>query len=263
MKDRIVPGPDPDFPYLTEYDRYEFPPPERGGNIVAVGGNLSPGMLLSAYEQGIFPWYNPEDPIIWQSPDPRMVLFPENLHISASMKKVFKKRQFGFALDHNFMGVIRRCADMYRPGQGGTWITEDIIAAYTKMHYLGWAHSAESYEKGELVGGCYGIRLGNVFFGESMFAKKSNASKAAFLTLAQILFTDGVAFIDCQVYTDHLASLGAEEISRRDFLPLLKKTLALRRPIKSGDAISMGRLTDTLDRRGNWGLCYGFGTYEQ
>jgi leucyl/phenylalanyl-tRNA--protein transferase len=258
MKSRIVSGPDPDFPYLSEYDRYSFPPLDTySGSIVALGGNLSPGMLLSAYEQGIFPWYNPEDPILWQSPDPRMVLFPENLHIADSMKKVFKKGRFELALDRDFVGVIKNCADMYRPGQRGTWITEDIIAAYTKMHYLGWAHSAESYENGELAGGCYGIRLGNVFFGESMFAKRSNASKAAFLSLAQLLFSDGVAFIDCQVYTDHLASLGAVEIGRQEFLPLLKKTLALRHPIQhTGDLAAFYTLSDTLDRRGNWGLLY-------
>ncbi|MDR3342760.1 MAG: leucyl/phenylalanyl-tRNA--protein transferase [Treponema sp.] len=224
---RATPGPDPDFPYLDAYQRFAFPPPEQSpGNIIAVGGNLSPGMLLSAYEQGIFPWYNPEDPLLWQSPDPRFILFPEKLHISASMKKVFKKGDFEVTLDRNFAGVIKGCAEIYRPGQGGTWITEDIITAYTELHRLGWAHSVESYQGGELVGGCYGLRLGKVFFGESMFAKRSNASKAAFLTLAQRLFAEGVAFIDCQVPTEHLQSLGGEEMNRRDFLSLLRKTLA-------------------------------------
>ncbi|GHU80495.1 leucyl/phenylalanyl-tRNA--protein transferase [Spirochaetia bacterium] len=216
-------GPDPDFPYLTENDRYRFPPPEEAeGDIVALGGNLSPGMLLSAYEQGIFPWYNPEEPILWQSPDPRFVIFPEKLHISSSMQRVFKRGDFEVTLDRDFEGVIRGCSEIDRPGQGGTWITHDIIAAYTELHRLGWAHSAESCQDGELAGGCYGILLGKVFCGESMFTRKSNASKAAFLTLAQGLFSRGVTFIDCQVPTDHLRSLGGEEMSRRDFLRLLK-----------------------------------------
>jgi leucyl/phenylalanyl-tRNA--protein transferase len=245
-KKRIVSGPDPDFPYLTEYERYPFPPPDKHPNsIVAFGGNLSPGMLLSAYEQGVFPWYNNRNPILWHSPDPRFVLFPEKLHVSVSMKKVLKKGLFRFAMDRDFAGVIRACAETYRPGQGGTWINQDIIAAYTELHRLGWAHSAESYDQGELVGGCYGVRLGNVFFGESMFARKSNASKAAFLTLAKLLFSDGVLFIDCQVYTDHLASLGAEEISRRSFLSLLTETLA---PRHLGGEPERGK----MDRRGNW-----------
>jgi leucyl/phenylalanyl-tRNA--protein transferase len=256
----MVSGPDPNFPYLTEFDRYPFPRPEKytENGIVAIGGNLSPGMLLSAYEQGIFPWYNPEDPLVWQSPDPRMVLFPEKLHISTSMKKVFKKRQFQFALDRDFSEVIKNCGEIYRPGQRGTWITEDIINAYTELHYLGWAHSAESYANGELVGGCYGIRLGNVFFGESMFSKRPNASKVAFLSLAQKLFADGVLFIDCQVYTDHLASLGAEKMRRHDFLPLLHKTLASRRYIgDTGNFVSSYAQSDRADRRGNWAWLFG------
>ncbi|MDR2494208.1 MAG: leucyl/phenylalanyl-tRNA--protein transferase [Spirochaetaceae bacterium] len=249
-----APGPDPDFPYLSEYDRYAFPKPDsQRDGVVAIGGNLSPGMLLSAYEQGIFPWYNPDDPILWQSPDPRMVLFPKNLHISRSMKKVFTQARFTVALDRNFYAVIKNCADRYRPGQYGTWITDDIIAAYTQMHYLGWAHSAECYADEELVGGCYGMRLGAVFFGESMFAVRPNASKTAFLSLARLLFDDGVDFIDCQVYTDHLASLGAVEMPKSEFLPLLRETLALRYPLKNSPN---DRLTDIIDRRGNWNLLY-------
>ncbi|GHV45949.1 leucyl/phenylalanyl-tRNA--protein transferase [Spirochaetia bacterium] len=228
MRNRPRPGPDPLFPYLSENERYRFPDPaESHGDIVALGGNLSPGLLLSAYEQGIFPWYNPEDPILWQSPDPRFVLFPEKLHISSSMKKIFKKGEFEIAFDRDFAGVIRGCAEIGRPGQGGTWITDDIISAYTELHRLGYAHSAESYHEGRLVGGCYGIRLGRVFFGESMFAKRSNASKAAFLTLAQNLFANGLSFIDCQVHTDHLESLGGVEMSRPEFLKLLRETLVV------------------------------------
>jgi leucyl/phenylalanyl-tRNA--protein transferase len=236
-------GPDPDFPFLTEFDRYVFPGPENcQEDIVAVGGNLSPGMLLSAYEQGIFPWFNPEDPVIWQSPDPRFVIFPEKLHISRSMQKILGRGDFEIALDRDFAGVISACSSIVRPGQRGTWITADIIAAYVRLHQLGYAHSAESYRDGKLAGGCYGIRLGRVFFGESMFTKQANASKAAFLTLARILFQDGIALIDCQVHTGHLESLGGEEISRSDYLAILRNTLGSR--------------NDSGDRRGNWGNIY-------
>jgi len=227
---RLYSGPDPDFPFLDESTRFMFPPPEKwSGDVVAVGGNLSPGMLISAYEQGIFPWYNPGDPVIWQSPDPRMVIFPENLRVSKSMRKLLERGEFGIAFNHDFAGVIRGCSEIERPGQDGTWIDDDIIAAYIEMHRLGWAHSAEAYLDGELAGGCYGIRFGGarggVFFGESMFARKPNASKAAFLSLALSLFADGVAFIDCQVPTPHLYSLGGQEMGRGEFLALLRETL--------------------------------------
>jgi len=218
------PGPDPDFPRLEETDFFSFAPPEKWkDDIVAVGGNLSPGMLLSAYEQGIFPWYNPEDPILWQSPDPRCVIFPEKLHISASMRKIFKNRVFDISFDEDFEGVIRGCSEIFRPGQGGTWITEDIIKAYLELHFLGWAHSAETWQDGELVGGCYGVLMGKGFFGESMFSRRENASKAAFLSLAKKLFENGLAFIDCQVPTPHLISLGGEVMARADFLKLIEK----------------------------------------
>jgi leucyl/phenylalanyl-tRNA--protein transferase len=243
VKNRIASGPDPQFPYLTEFDRYMFPPPEDClSDIIAVGGNLSPGMLLSAYEQGIFPWFAPEDPIIWQSPDPRFVLFPEKLHISRSMKKVLDRGDFEISLDRDFAGVIKACAVAERPGQEGTWITGDIIDAYIDLHRLGFAHSVESYDRDGLAGGCYGLRLGRIFFGESMFTKKSNASKAAFLTLARLLFADGLAFIDCQVHTGHLESLGAEEISRNDYLAILRGNLEIR--------------DKKSDRQENWGKLY-------
>jgi leucyl/phenylalanyl-tRNA---protein transferase len=223
---KFKPGPDPDFPYLDENTRYRFPPPETwSDSVVAVGGNLSPGMLLSAYEQGVFPWYGPGDPLIWQSPDPRMVIFPEKLHVSRSMKKVFEKEKFLVSINRDFNAVIRGCCEIDRPGQGGTWITEDIIEAYTEMHRLGWVVSSEAYLDGELAGGCYGMRLGRVFCGESMFALKPNASKAAFIGLASILFTQGVSFIDCQMPSKHLRSLGGEEMPRDTFLALLKREL--------------------------------------
>jgi leucyl/phenylalanyl-tRNA--protein transferase len=210
-----------------------------------MGGNLSPGMLLSAYEQGIFPWFGPEDPIFWHSPDPRFVIFPEKLHVSRSMEKILQRRAFEPALDRDFAAVIRSCAETGRAGQDGTWITNAMIRSYTELHRLGWAHSAESYQGGKLAGGCYGIRLGRAFFGESMFSRVSNASKAAFLTLARLLFADGVSFIDCQIPTEHLRSLGGEEISRREFLRLLKKALAGRQAA-----------ADSADRRGHWGELY-------
>jgi leucyl/phenylalanyl-tRNA--protein transferase len=221
-------GPDPGFPYLDKDKRFSFPDPAEAEDpsVIAWGGNLSPGMLLSAYEQGLFPWYSEGEPVIWHSPDPRFVLFPEKLHVSASMKKILKRGNFTVTFDRDFPAVISACSEMYRPGQGGTWITDDMIAAYTELHRLGLARSAEAYVEGELVGGCYGLKLGNAFFGESMFAKKSNASKAAFLTLARRLFDEeGVRFIDCQVHTNHLESLGAEEIGRKEYLALLKETL--------------------------------------
>jgi len=223
IKALFTPGPDPDFPYLDETIRYQFPDPEKWDNdIVSIGGNLSPGMLLSAYEQGIFPWNNPEDPIIWQSPDPRCVIFPDTLHISSSMQKILKNRTFKITIDNNFDGVIKSCAEKKRSNQNGTWITGDIIKAYTELHKLGWAHSAEAWQDGELAGGCYGIILGRAFCGESMFANKANASKAAFISFAQYLFEHNTAFIDCQVPNKHLISLGGEEMSRRNFLELLE-----------------------------------------
>ena len=218
----ILAGPDPDFPYLDETMNFPFPDPEGwDDNIVAIGGNLSPGMLLSAYEQGIFPWYNPGDPLLWQSPDPRCVIFPDNLHISSSMKKIFKQGIFEITYDKDFEGVIRGCSQTPRHNQNGTWISDDIINAYVELHRLGWVHSAEAWYEGELAGGCYGALLGKCFIGESMFSRKPNASKAAFLSLAEIMFEHGVAFIDCQVPTKHLLSLGGESMARNDFLELL------------------------------------------
>ena len=226
--ERFKPGPDPDFPYLGEFDRYTFPDPlSAEGNIIAAGGNLSPGMLLSAYEQGIFPWFNPEDPVLWQSPDPRCVIFPDKLHISQSMHKIFKRGDFKIFFDKDFEGVITACGNVKRRGQNGTWITEDIKKAYIELHRLGYAHSAEAWQDGVLAGGCYGILLGRVFCGESMFSKKPNASKAAFLSLAGNLFEAGIQFIDCQVPTPHLASLGGQPVSRPEFLQLLSETLTI------------------------------------
>ncbi|MDR1178320.1 MAG: leucyl/phenylalanyl-tRNA--protein transferase [Spirochaetaceae bacterium] len=256
------PGPDPGFPYLDENRRYQFPPaPAAQNGIVAVGGNLSPGMLLSAYEQGIFPWYNPEDPVIWQSPDPRCVIFPHTLHISRSMEKILKRRDFEIALDRDFPAMISACSGIPRPGQAGTWITQDIVEGYTALHRLGWAHSAECRREGRLAGGCYGIRLGKVFFGESMCSLVPNASKAALLTLARIMFDDGLAFIDCQVPTEHLLSLGAVVVSRGDYLRLLGENLSEHFPRGKADGGTgpigdSSRESDRAGRRGNWGALY-------
>jgi leucyl/phenylalanyl-tRNA--protein transferase len=184
--------------------------------------------LLSAYEQGIFPWFGPDDPVIWQSPDPRCVIFPEKLHISSSMQKILNSNIFKITYDENFDGIIRGCAEKKRPGQNGTWITDDIIEAYTELHKLGFVHSAEAWQDGKLVGGCYGLLLGKVFCGESMFANVPNASKAAFLSFAELLFAKGTAFIDCQIPTRHLISLGGEEMARNEFLGLLRKYKASR-----------------------------------
>jgi leucyl/phenylalanyl-tRNA--protein transferase len=238
------------FPYLTENERFDFPLPEKSprGGIIAWGGNLSPGMLLSAYEQGIFPWFNEKEPVLWHSPDPRFVIFPEKLHVSESMKKTFRRREYTVTFDLDFPSVIKSCSGISRPGQDGTWITSGVIAAYTELHRLGWAHSAEAWTEDGLAGGCYGIRLGDVFFGESMFTRRSNASKAAFLTLAETLIDDGVRLIDCQVHTDHLESLGGEEMRRAAFLRFLRETFAVRRSRTSA--------ADKADRRGNWGKLY-------
>jgi leucyl/phenylalanyl-tRNA--protein transferase len=220
-------GPDPDFPFLSENQRFKFPPPEKAKHhsVVAYGGNLSPGMLLSAYEQGLFPWYGEDDPVIWHCPDPRFVLFPEKLHVSRTMQKILRQNVFTVTFDKDFSGVITSCSQVKRPGQNSTWITVDIIEAYTELHRLGWVHSAEAYLEGELAGGCYGVLIGKVFFGESMFHLKPNASKAAFITLARMLFEKGVRLIDCQQHTSHLESRGAEDISRKEFLALLREAV--------------------------------------
>ncbi|MDP3359381.1 MAG: leucyl/phenylalanyl-tRNA--protein transferase [Lutibacter sp.] len=191
--------------------------------LLAIGGDLSAERLLLAYKSGIFPWYNPREPIIWYSPDPRMVLFPKNLKISKSMKQIIRKNQFRATFNQNFSEVIANCKNSYREGQGGTWITDEMEQAYINLHQLGVAKSVEVWEGDELVGGLYGIDLGHVFCGESMFSKVSNASKFAFIYLVQKLEKEHYTLIDCQVYNAHLASLGADEISRETFLSYLKK----------------------------------------
>ena len=190
--------------------------------LLAIGGDLSVERLELAYKSGIFPWYNEGEPIIWYSPDPRMVLFPKDLKISKSMKQIIRKNEFKITYNQNFGEVILNCKNMYRVGQGGTWITNQMQQAYIKLHEKGIAKSVEVWQNDELVGGLYGIDLGHVFCGESMFSKVSNASKLAFIYLIQKLEKQQYKLIDCQVYNSHLASLGASEISRVAFLKYLE-----------------------------------------
>jgi len=199
----------------------DFPPLQDAltepNGLIAIGGDLSVSRLLSAYQQGIFPWFSEGDPLLWWSPDPRMVLFPDNLKISASLKKTLKKTQYEVRFNTAFREVITACSQTNRAHQAGTWITEDIIEAYCNMFMAGYAVCAEAWLNDALVGGCYGIKIGNMFYGESMFHHKTDASKIAFVHLVHKLKTEGVGMIDCQMNTRHLASLGAAEISRDDF----------------------------------------------
>ncbi|WP_373058456.1 leucyl/phenylalanyl-tRNA--protein transferase [Zunongwangia sp. H14] len=203
-----------------------FPPVEYAckDGLLAIGGDLSLQRLKDAYEKGIFPWYNESQPVLWWSPNPRMILFPEKLKVSRSMKRLLKKEAFKVTYNEAFAEVIHNCASIERKGQNGTWLTGEMKRAYLGLHQLGLAISVEVWEDKELVGGLYGIYLKekHVFCGESMFTKKSNASKYGFIHLVRKLREQGVKLIDCQVYTKHLESLGAEEISREDFMEFLK-----------------------------------------
>lgn len=190
--------------------------------IVAVGGDLSVERLILAYSKGIFPWYSSDkSPILWWSPDPRFVLFPENLIVSKSMRPYFNQNKFKVTWDQNFEDVIKNCQKIDREDQPGTWITNKMLAAYIQLHKKGYAHSVEVWMGNELVGGLYGISLGKVFFGESMFAKVSNASKFGFISLVNQLKQKGFLLIDCQQETKHLESLGANAIKRKDFIDIL------------------------------------------
>jgi len=215
------------MPIFLSSDANSFPDVELADEdgLLAFGGNLSFDTLLNAYKRGIFPWYNEDEPICWYSPNPRFVLFPNKLKISSSMKKVIKNGELKFSIDTNFSGVIKNCRMAKRKGEPRTWITDEIEKAYTTLFEKGFAHCAEAWHNKELVGGLYGVQLGKVFFGESMFANKSNASKFAFIKYVQALQKNGVEMIDCQVYTPHLESLGAEFIPRKDFTDLLNKLI--------------------------------------
>tara|TARA_R110000751_G_scaffold78650_5_gene158712 strand:- start:5139 stop:5774 length:636 start_codon:yes stop_codon:yes gene_type:complete len=204
--------------------RLLFPDVEKADDdgLLAVGGDLSPERLLLAYKNGIFPWFNEDSMILWWSPDPRMVLFPSKIKISKSMAQVIKSNKFRITWNTQFEEVVNACSAIKRKGQAGTWITPEMKSAYLKLHQMGIAKSIEVWENDNLVGGLYGIDLGNVFCGESMFSRKSNASKFAFISLAKELQQKEYKLIDCQVHTAHLESLGAEEIPRKQFIKILK-----------------------------------------
>jgi len=205
-------------------DRLWFPPVDEAlkDGLLAVGGDLDTERLLLAYQNGIFPWYDGDIPL-WWCPDPRFVLFPPELIISKSMKKLLKRNPFEFTINKAFEEVIHYCRHIKREHQHGTWITDEMQKAYIKLHKKGLAHSAETWLNSKLVGGLYGVRLGNVFFGESMFSLVSNASKYAFISYVRQLQHENVQLVDCQVYTEHLDSLGARMIARNEFINLIGK----------------------------------------
>ena len=207
----MIPWLNPDTP---------FPPPESAlrepNGLLAAGGDLSPQRLIAAYTRGIFPWFNPGEPILWWSPDPRMVLFPAELKVSRSLRKTLKKPGHEIRVDTAFSRVMQACAEP-RHGQGGTWISPAMIAAYLELHQMGLAHSVETWVDGELAGGLYGVALGRMFYGESMFSRRTDASKLAFVHLVRQLGRWNFGMIDCQMKTAHLASLGAREIPRAEF----------------------------------------------
>lgn len=215
--------------YLLDH-RHVFPDPElaEDSGLLGVGGDLHPNRVLLGYSQGIFPWYSDGQPILWHSPDPRFVLFPSELHVPRSLKKTIRKQPFDVTADVAFEEVIDGCAAAPRPGQDGTWITGAMRGSYLTLHSLGLAHSIEAWREGELVGGLYGVALGTIFFGESMFAVEPDASKVAFVTLVTQLRGWDFELIDSQVYTDHLARFGAREIPRRDYRLLLRRCLRRR-----------------------------------
>jgi leucyl/phenylalanyl-tRNA---protein transferase len=211
-----------------------FPPPHLAiaEGLLAVGGDLSVERLVLAYSQGIFPWYAEDDPILWWSPDPRLVLYPAELHVSRSLRKVLRQQPFAVTLDQAFSSVIRACAGNRGPDHPGTWIVPEMIAAYEALHAAGLAHSVEAWQDDMLAGGLYGVSLGGVFFGESMFTRVSNASKVALVRLVAGLRQAGFRLIDCQVTTAHLMRLGAREISRARFMKELQR--ALKGPTRQG-----------------------------
>lgn len=222
------------MPIFRLVDDVVFPPPDYAdpSGLLAVGGDLSTERLLEAYHAGIFPWYSDDQPILWWSPDPRLVLQLDDFKLSRSLRKTLRRKVFKVTFDRVFEEVIAACATVSREGQSGTWITPEMEQAYIKLHGLGYAHSVESWFDGQLVGGLYGVSLGRAFFGESMFHRKTDGSKVALATLVEKLRDWQFQFIDSQMTTDHMVSLGAKEISRRIFLKQL--TAALKHPTKRG-----------------------------
>ena len=202
---------------------YKFPPIEQASDegILAIGGDLHPNRLLEAYNNGIFPWYNEGEPIVWYSPDPRMVLYPKDIKISKSMRKIFRDNVFSVSFNRNFNDVIHHCKMIQRKNQKGTWITDELEKSMIELHKRGIAKSVEVWQDDNLVGGLYGLDLGNLFCGESMFSLVSNTSKVAYISLAQKLEKEHYPILDCQVYNEHLESLGAVEIPRTEFKKFL------------------------------------------
>lgn len=223
------------MPVYRLIDEIVFPPADHAepDGLLAVGGDLSCERLLLAYKLGIFPWYNDEQPILWWSPDPRLILEPEEFRVARRLGQTIKKGIFQVTFDRAFPKVIEACARTLRKGQEGTWITREMQQAYTRLHQMGFAHSAESWSEGELVGGIYGVSLGKAFFGESMFFSKTDASKVALAFLIERLKKWGFHMLDAQVTTRHLESLGAKEIPRKLFLKKLEN--ALRFPTIKGN----------------------------
>ena len=221
------------IPYLDAED--PFPPVDNAmrepNGLLAAGADLSPARLLDAYQRGIFPWFGDEDPLLWWSPDPRMVLFVDELHVSRSLRKTIRSGRFSVTADRAFSAVMSGCAEP-REDQDGTWITTEMRAAYARLAAMGYAHSVEAWAGGELVGGLYGVAIGRVYFGESMFARVTDASKVAFVTLVRQLQQWGFRLIDCQMPTAHLTAFGAREIPRREFLAEVERAI-LEPPIPS------------------------------
>ncbi len=206
---------------------YTFPNPRYAPKegLLAYGGDLSPNRLLCAYAKGIFPWFNQDDPILWWSPDPRLLLCPGEFKVTKSFRRILKNGRFQVRFDHDFEGVIRRCGSVPREGQKGTWLSWQMQEAFIELHTMGFAHSVAVYQDGRLVGGLYGIAMGRAFFGESMFSLVSNASKIAFKALSDVLGSRGYDFIDCQVRNEHLVRLGARVVARDTFLDALEESL--------------------------------------
>lgn len=221
----MIPWLEPDTPFPPVTVALKEP-----NGLLAAGGDLSPQRLLAAYRRGIFPWFSPGEPILWWSPDPRMVLLPQQLRISRSLAKTLRNSNYTVCLDSAFDKVIAACAGTPRAGQAGTWITSEMQSAYQHLHLLGFAHSVETWREGKLVGGLYGIAIGKAFFGESMFSHCTDASKIAFAHLCAFLTAQGFGIIDCQMETRHLASLGARPISRAGFLVQIDSLISESKP---------------------------------
>ena len=215
------------MPLFRLSERLDFPPAwlARSDGLLCIGGDLSAQRILLAYEKGIFPWFSENEPILWWSPDPRLVLFPENIKVSRSLKKTIKKNTFHLTMDHAFEETILSCAKPRRKEYAGTWLVEEMIEAYIQLHKLGYAHSIETWKDDRLVGGLYGICLGGIFFGESMFSFEDDASKTALTALASHLEQHRFDLIDCQVTTNHLLSMGATEISRNTYLDIIQRSI--------------------------------------